>query len=104
MGNLQTKTGTGTAVTFGYDESCRQIWKHVNNGAQDKYDFGARYYDPFLGLWMSPDPAGVFFRVTFAWLKPRSYIEKDILRLSDGRTALPEYSSGASRHILYNTK
>jgi RHS repeat-associated protein len=22
--------------------------------------FGARYFDPFFGLWMSPDPAGQF--------------------------------------------
>lgn len=26
-------------------------------GELGKYDFGARYFDPFLGLWMIPDPA-----------------------------------------------
>lgn len=26
----------------------------------DKLYFGARFYDPFFGLWMSPDPAGQF--------------------------------------------
>ena len=30
------------------------------DGEHGKYYFGARYYDPFLGLWMSPDPAGQF--------------------------------------------
>ena len=32
----------------------------------------------------------VFFRVTLTWLKPRSYIEKDILRLSNGGAILPK--------------
>lgn len=30
------------------------------DGALGNYYFGARYYDPLLGLWMSPDPAGQF--------------------------------------------
>ena len=42
----------------------------------------------------------VFFRVTLTWLKPRSYIEKDILRLSNGGAILPKQSFGASRQSL----
>ena len=30
------------------------------DGQHGKYYFGARYFDPFFGLWMSPDPAGQF--------------------------------------------
>lgn len=30
------------------------------DGEHGKYYFGARYFDPFFGLWMSPDPAGQF--------------------------------------------
>ena len=42
----------------------------------------------------------VFFRVTLTRLKPRSYIEKDILRLSNGGAILPKRSFGASRQSL----
>ena len=42
----------------------------------------------------------VFFRVTLTRLKPRSYIEKDILRLSNGGAILPKQSCGASRQGL----
>ncbi|MCQ2050191.1 MAG: hypothetical protein MJZ22_04220, partial [Candidatus Saccharibacteria bacterium] len=66
------------------------------DGEHGKYYFGARYFDPFFALWMSPDPAGVFFRVTLARLKSRSFIEKDILRLSDGEAVLPKRSFGVS--------
>lgn len=30
------------------------------DGQHGKYYFGARYFDPFFALWMSPDPAGQF--------------------------------------------
>jgi len=30
------------------------------DGQHGKYYFGARYFDPFFGMWMSPDPAGQF--------------------------------------------
>ena len=42
---------------------------------QDKYDFGARYYDPFLGLWMSPDPAGQFANSYSYGGDPINYID-----------------------------
>lgn len=45
------------------------------DGAQEKYDFGARYYDPFLGLWMSPDPAGQFANSYTYGGDPINYID-----------------------------
>ncbi len=30
------------------------------DGQHGKYYFGARYFDPFFGMWMSPDPASQF--------------------------------------------
>ncbi|MBO7551749.1 MAG: RHS repeat-associated core domain-containing protein [Fibrobacter sp.] len=45
------------------------------DGYQDKYDFGARYYDPFLGLWMSPDPAGQFANSYTYGGDPVNYID-----------------------------
>ena len=30
------------------------------DGEHGRYYFGARYFDPFFGLWLSPDPAGQF--------------------------------------------
>ena len=46
----------------------------------------------------------VFFRVTLTRLKPQSYIEKDILRLSNGGAILPKRSFGASRQSLVRYK
>src|SRR5574344_2962057 len=30
------------------------------DGEHGKYYFGARYFDPFFGMWMSPDAAGQY--------------------------------------------
>lgn len=30
------------------------------DGEHGKYYFGARYFDPFFGIWASPDPAGQY--------------------------------------------
>ena len=34
--------------------------EYYYDGEHGKYYFGARYFDPFFGMWMSPDPAGQF--------------------------------------------
>lgn len=63
MGNLQTKTGTGTAVTFGYDENGSLVSLRTDimlDGRLGLYYFGARYLDPTLGLWTSVDPVRQF--------------------------------------------
>ncbi len=53
----------GTVVNLGSVDS-DNIHKRWQNKEYDeehgKYFFGSRYFDPFLGLWMSPDPAGQF--------------------------------------------
>lgn len=41
-------------------EDARRWQSKEFDGALGNYYFGARYYDPLLGLWMSPDPAGQF--------------------------------------------
>lgn len=41
-------------------EDARRWQSKEFDGALGNYYFGARYYDPFLGIWMSPDPAGQF--------------------------------------------
>ena len=40
-----------------------------------KYNFGARYYDPFFGLWMSPDPAGQFANPYTYGGDPLNYVD-----------------------------
>lgn len=63
MGNLQTKTGTGTAVTFAYDENGSLVSLRTDimlDGRLGLYYFGARYLDPTLGLWTSVDPVRQF--------------------------------------------
>ena len=52
----------GTVVEVspnGGDDNRRWQDKEFDN-EHHKYYFGARYYDPFFGMWMSPDPAGQF--------------------------------------------
>src|SRR5574344_1149408 len=34
--------------------------EYYYDGEHGKYYFGARYFDPFFGMWMSPDPAGQY--------------------------------------------
>jgi len=45
------------------------------DGEHGKLYFGARYYDPFLGLWMSPDPAGQFMNPYSYGGDPLNYID-----------------------------
>lgn len=45
------------------------------DGEHGKYYFGARYYDPFLGLWLSPDPAGQFANPYTYGGDPLNYID-----------------------------
>ncbi|WP_297945984.1 RHS repeat-associated core domain-containing protein [uncultured Fibrobacter sp.] len=69
MGNLQTKTGTGTAVTFAYDENGSLVSLRTDimlDGRLGLYYFGARYFDPSFALWLTPDPARQY-------LNPYSY-------------------------------
>ena len=41
-------------------EDARRWQSKEFDGGLGNYYFGARYYDPLLGMWMSPDPAGQF--------------------------------------------
>ena len=70
--------------------------EYCYDGEHGKYYFGARYFDPFFGMWMSPDPAAVFFREVYAPLKWRDFIEKDILQRSNGEAVLLKHSFRAS--------
>src|SRR5574344_323123 len=70
--------------------------EYYYDGEHGKYYFGARYFDPFFGMWMSPDPAAVFFREVYAPLKWRDFIEKDILQRLNGEAVLLKQSFRAS--------
>lgn len=52
--------GTVNDVAVYADEDTRRWQSKELDGGLGNYYFGARYYDPFLGIWMSPDPAGQF--------------------------------------------
>lgn len=45
------------------------------DGEHDKYYFGARFYDPFFGMWISPDPAGQFANPYSYGGDPLNYID-----------------------------
>ena len=45
------------------------------DGEHGKYYFGARFYDPFFGMWMSPDPAGQFANPYSYGGDPLNYID-----------------------------
>lgn len=47
------------------------------DGEHGKYYFGSRYFDPFFGLWMSPDPAGQFANPYTYGGDPLNYIDPD---------------------------
>lgn len=52
----------GTAVDIAENSSAdERRWQSKEyDGDHNKYYFGARYFDPFFGLWTSPDPAGQY--------------------------------------------
>ena len=45
------------------------------DGEHGKYYFGARYFDSFLGLWMSPDPAYQYANPYFYGNDPINYVD-----------------------------
>src|SRR5574344_1969442 len=49
--------------------------EYYYDGEHEKYYFGARYYDPFFGMWMSPDPAGQFANPYSYGGDPINYID-----------------------------
>ena len=65
-------------MDFAYDENGNLVLLSIDimsDGRLGLYDFGARYYDPFLGLWMSPDPAGQFANSYTYGGDPINYID-----------------------------
>jgi len=49
--------------------------EYYYDGEHEKYYFGARYYDPFFGMWMSPDPASQFANPYSYGGDPLNYID-----------------------------
>ncbi len=67
----------GTVVDVspnGGDDNRRWQDKEFDN-EHHKYYFGSRYFDPFFGMWMSPDPAGQFANPYSYGGDPLNYID-----------------------------
>src|SRR5574344_256307 len=68
----------GTAINLDdrfVDEGNRRWQGKEYDEEHEKYYFGARYYDPFFGMWMSPDPAGQFANPYSYGGDPINYID-----------------------------
>ena len=67
----------GTTVNLArYASDSDERWQGKEFDAEHgKYYFGARYYDPFFGMWMSPDPAGQFANPYSYGGDPLNYID-----------------------------
>ena len=67
----------GTAVDLArYTSDGDERWQGKEfDGEHGKLYFGARYYDPFFGMWMSPDPAGQFANPYSYGGDPLNYID-----------------------------
>jgi RHS repeat-associated protein len=61
-------------IALGNDNMRRWQSKEYD-GLYGKYDFGARYFDPFFGLWMSPDPARQFVNPYTYGGDPLNYVD-----------------------------
>lgn len=57
------------------DEGNRRWQGKEFDEEHEKYYFGARYYDPFFGMWMSPDPASQFANPYSYGGDPLNYID-----------------------------
>ena len=65
-------------MDFAYDENGNLVLFSIDimyDGRLGLYYFGARYYDPFFGLWMSPDPAGQFANPYTYGGDPLNYVD-----------------------------
>ena len=61
---------------YGTDD--KKLWQSKDYDEEiGKFYFGARYYDPFLGLWMSPDPAEQFANPYTYGGDPVNYVDPD---------------------------
>src|SRR5574344_384618 len=49
--------------------------EYYYDGEHGKYYFGARYFDPFFGMWMSPDPAAQFANPYTYGGDPLNYVD-----------------------------
>lgn len=58
-----------------YNEGNRRWQGKEFDEEHEKYYFGARYFDPFFGLWMSPDPASQFANPYSYGDDPINYID-----------------------------
>ena len=56
-------------------EDARRWQSKEFDGEHGKYYFGARFYDPFFGLWISPDPAGQFANPYSYGGDPLNYVD-----------------------------
>ncbi len=67
----------GMTVYLGrYASDSDERWQGKEfDGEHDKYYFGARFYDPFFGMWISPDPAGQFANPYSYGGDPLNYID-----------------------------
>ena len=67
----------GTTVNLAhYVSDSDERWQGKKfDGEHDKYYFGARFYDPFFGMWISPDPAGQFANPYSYGGDPLNYID-----------------------------
>lgn len=67
----------GTTVDLArYSSESDERWQGKTfDGEHGKYYFGARYYDSFFGMWMSPDPAGQFANPYSYGGDPLNYID-----------------------------
>ncbi len=51
----------GTVIDLSKGDDVNRQWQGKEfDGEHGKYYFGARYFDPFFGMWLSPDPANQF--------------------------------------------
>ena len=67
--------GTAKEVAVDAGEDSRRWQSKEYDGGIGNYYFGARYYDPFLGLWISPDPAGQYMNPYGYGGDPVNYVD-----------------------------
>ncbi len=67
----------GTLIDLAHDnvEDSRRWQSKEFDSDLNKYYFGARFYDPLFGLWLTPDPAGQFANPYSYGGDPLNYID-----------------------------
>lgn len=96
----------GTLIDLAHDdaEDSRRWQAKEFDSDINKYYFGARFYDPLFGLWLTPDPAGQFANPYTYGGDPLNYIDPNGESIMELGAISRELNHRYSSYWSFNTQ